>query len=47
MSFGIISFVFLFACNNIKVKIYGSLVLPVVFCGCETWFLTWREENIG
>jgi hypothetical protein len=31
----------------IKVKIYGSLVLPVVLCGCASWFLTLREENKG
>jgi hypothetical protein len=29
------------------VKIYGSLVLPVVLYGCASWCLTLREENIG
>jgi hypothetical protein len=24
---------------------YKSIILPVVFCGCETWSLTLREEH--
>jgi hypothetical protein len=31
--------------ENIKIKIYRATVLPVVLCGCETWFLTLREEQ--
>jgi hypothetical protein len=31
--------------RNVKVKIYKSIILPVVLYGCETWFLTLREEN--
>jgi hypothetical protein len=27
------------------VKIYKTIILPVVFYGCETWSLTLREEN--
>jgi hypothetical protein len=27
------------------VKIYKTIILPVVFYGCETWPLTLREEN--
>jgi hypothetical protein len=31
--------------RNIKVKTYKTIILPVVLCGCETWFLTSREEH--
>jgi hypothetical protein len=31
--------------RNGKVKIYKTIILPVVLYGCETWFLTLREEN--
>jgi hypothetical protein len=31
--------------KNIKVRIYKTIILPVVLYGCETWFLTLREEN--
>jgi len=31
--------------KNIKIKIYRTIILPVVFCGCETWSLTLREEH--
>ena len=30
--------------KNIKIKIYGTIILPVVLYGCETWSLTLREE---
>jgi hypothetical protein len=30
---------------NVKVKIYRTIILPVVFYGCETWSLTLREEH--
>jgi len=26
-------------------KIYGTIILPVVLYGCETWSLTLREER--
>jgi len=26
-------------------KVYRSVNLPVVLCGCETWSLTLREER--
>jgi len=26
-------------------KIYRTVILPVVLCGCETWSLTLREER--
>jgi hypothetical protein len=31
--------------SNVKVKIYKTIILPVVLYGCETWSLTLREEN--
>ncbi|KAJ4425778.1 hypothetical protein ANN_27403 [Periplaneta americana] len=30
--------------NNLKVRIYKTIILPVVLYGCETWTLTLREE---
>ena len=27
-----------------KIKIYKTIILPVVLYGCETWSLTLREE---
>ena len=31
--------------KNLKIKIYRTLVLPVVLYGCETWMLPLREER--
>ena len=31
--------------KNIKIKIYRTVSLPVVLCGCETWSLTLGEEH--
>jgi sorting nexin-29 len=31
--------------RNVKVKIYKTIMLPVVLYGCETWSLTLREEH--
>jgi hypothetical protein len=31
--------------RNVKVKIYKTIILLVVFYGCETWSLTLREEH--
>jgi hypothetical protein len=31
--------------RNVKVKIYETIILPVVLYGCETWSLTLREEH--
>jgi hypothetical protein len=30
--------------NNVKIKIYRTVVLPVVLYGCESWSVTLREE---
>ena len=31
--------------KNLKIKIYRTIILPVVLNGCETWSLTLREER--
>jgi hypothetical protein len=31
--------------KNPKIKIYKTVILPVVLYGCETWSLTLREEH--
>jgi hypothetical protein len=31
--------------RNLKVKIYNTILLPVVLYGCETWSATLREEH--
>jgi hypothetical protein len=31
--------------KNVKVKIYKTIILPVVLYGCETWPLTLSEEH--
>jgi hypothetical protein len=31
--------------KNVKVKIYKTIILPVVLYGCETWSLTLRDKH--
>ena len=31
--------------KNLKIKMYRTIILPVVLYGCETWSLTLREEH--
>jgi hypothetical protein len=31
--------------RKLKVKMYKTIILPVVLYGCETWSLTLREEH--
>jgi hypothetical protein len=31
-------------CKNIQIKICRTVILPLVFYGCETWLLTLRDE---
>jgi hypothetical protein len=31
--------------RNVKVKIHKTIILPLVFYGCETWTVTLREEH--
>ena len=40
------SFVFKFAIQNVKIKIYGTVILPVVLHGHESWSTTLREECV-
>ena len=33
--------------ENLKIKIYRTIILPVVLYGCETWLLTlWEERKL-
>ena len=34
-----------FRSTNINIKIYRTLILPVVLYGCKAWSLTLREEH--
>ena len=31
--------------KNLKIKMYRTIILPVVLYGCETWSLTLRDER--
>jgi hypothetical protein len=31
--------------KKLKIRIYRTIILPVVLYGCETWSLTLREEH--
>jgi hypothetical protein len=31
--------------RNVKVKIYKTIILPVILYGCETWSFTLRKER--
>jgi hypothetical protein len=31
--------------ENTKIGLYTIIILPVVLYGCETWYLTLREEQ--
>jgi hypothetical protein len=31
--------------KNLKIRIYRTIILPVVLYGCETWSLTLKEER--
>jgi hypothetical protein len=40
------TFCLLVCCKkNIKIRIYKTIILPVVSYGCESWSLTLREEH--
>jgi hypothetical protein len=45
LPFGAEPFVLLPAVKNVKVRIYKTIILPVVLYVCETWSLTVREEH--
>ena len=31
--------------KNLKIKMYRTIILPVVLYGCETWSIILREER--
>jgi hypothetical protein len=31
--------------STLKIRLHGTIILPVVIYGCETWPLTLREET--
>jgi hypothetical protein len=31
--------------KNLKIRIYKTIILPIILYGCETWSLTLREEH--
>jgi hypothetical protein len=31
--------------TKLKIKIYKTVIFPVVLYGCKTWSLNWREEH--
>ena len=31
--------------KNLKIKIYRTIILPIVLYGCETWLLTLQNER--
>jgi hypothetical protein len=37
-------FVFQFAIQHLKIKVYKTIILPVLLYGCETWSLKMRDE---
>jgi hypothetical protein len=45
LSFGAEYFVFQFTIQKHKGYDIITIISPVVFCGCETWPLTLREEH--
>jgi hypothetical protein len=45
LQFGSQSSVLRLLSRNLKVKIYKTIILPVVLYGCETWSLTLKEEH--
>jgi hypothetical protein len=45
LSFSAKSFVFHLASKIVKIKVYRTIILPVVLNGYETWSLTFREER--
>jgi hypothetical protein len=43
LSFCTESFVFQFTPKNVNIRIYRTIILPVLLYGCESWSLTLRE----
>jgi hypothetical protein len=36
---------FCLLCKKVKIKIYKTIIFPVVLCGYETWSLTLKKER--
>jgi len=48
LSLGAETFFFSSPSKNINIKIYTTVVLPVVLYGCETWCVTlWEEQRLS
>jgi hypothetical protein len=46
LSFGAETFAFQFAFQkNIKIRIYKTVIFPLVLYGCETWSLNLRKKH--
>ena len=45
LSFGAESFLFILLFTILKIKVYRTIIFPVVLYGCETWSLILREEH--
>ena len=43
--FGAESFILQVAIQNLKIKAYRTMIMPVVLYGCETWSLPLRKEG--
>jgi hypothetical protein len=39
------TFCLLVCCLKTKIRVYETIILPVVLYGCETWSLTLRQEH--
>jgi hypothetical protein len=46
LPFGPETSVFSSAVKNLKIRIYKTIILPVVLYGCETWSLALREHRL-
>jgi hypothetical protein len=43
--FSFITFSRRYWAKNLKIRIYNTIILPVVLYGCKTWSLTLKEEH--
>jgi hypothetical protein len=45
MQFVLMKFTSQLLSKNVKIRIYNTIILPMVLYGCETWSLTLREQH--
>jgi hypothetical protein len=38
---------FIISYDSLVIRIYKTVILPVVLSGCENWSLTLKEDGIG